>query len=293
MLWSNDPATTTYGESLTLVATVSDTDPTAMGATPVGTVTFSATPQGGSTATPLGSVSVESSGQFTLSLTSAQSAEFLTAGSYTVVADYSDPVDHNFIASDSTSATMTVNTAAPTITPNLASNYYVGSENLDNIETNATITPSGPIGSVTNVPGTSLEGVGLTYTFYSGTTQETLNYVVNNAGNYSVDVSFAGSTDYAATSVPVSFSIGNEQVPTITLTAPSEVYDGQPYAAATATLTPSDTGSNGTTLEGVGLTLDLLRGSTATQRHRCQPTPGTYTVDGQLPGQRPITRRTA
>ena len=112
MLLSNNPTSTPYGESLTLVATVSDTDPTAMGATPVGTVTFSATPQGGSTAIPLGSVSVESSGQVHALAHRGPGGEAPDGGivyHHRRLQRYE--TTHNFIASDSTSATMTVNTA--------------------------------------------------------------------------------------------------------------------------------------------------------------------------------------
>ncbi len=286
-LSATNPTQATYGNTLSVVATVQDTDTHEQSpfVTPGGTVTFVATPQGGGSAITLGGTSVSSSGKATLSTTE----NVLAAGTtYNITADFADTGTYvDFGASSSGTGMLAIIRATPTITPSFASGYLINSPSLAGIGSAAAITPSDASSN-----GQKLEGVGLVYTFYSGAMPVTLNYVEQNSGSYTVVVSFAGSTDYAgATAGPFSFTVGAEPVPTIDLSAPNEVYNGSPYTLATATLTPSGpigdvTDVAGTSLEGVGLTLLYYAGSaaTGTALTGAPAGPGTFTVQASFAG---------
>ncbi len=259
------PTTSTFGDALSLTATVTD----AYDLTPGGTVTFS------SGATDLGTATLDA-GQATLSLTASQAESDLPAGSDPITAAYTDTVDSNFAPGTSTQTSISVGQATPAIALNFASTYQVGT----------TIGSDATIVGVSGSPGASLEGVSLVLTYSNskgslGTTAPT------QVGSYSVVGSFAGSTDYSETSTAsFAFTIVSGAVPTITLTAPNELYNDKPYAAATATIMPSDSGSGGTKLGGVGLTLTYYSGSTAsgTPLSAAPTNAGTYTVEASYAG---------
>ena len=163
------------------------------------------------------------------------------------------------------SATLTVNLATPTLSPNFASNFELDSTNLANIG------GGGRRGSERR-RGVTLESVGLTIAYYVGTytslsqlaglSPVAASYVQDNIGNYTAELSFAGSADYRAASALANFVVGSEVVPTISLTAPNAAYSGSAYDEASATISPRDAGSDGTILEGVGLILTYYAGTT-------------------------------
>ncbi len=57
---------------------------------------------------------------------------------------------------------------------------------------------SGTVAGLNGAPSATLEGVGLTYTYYAGSTLTgtPLSGAPSNAGAYTVLTAFAGSTDY-------------------------------------------------------------------------------------------------
>jgi hypothetical protein len=99
----------------------------------------------------------------------------------------------------------------------------------------------------------------LTFTYYVGADITGTNLGGNapsNAGTYSVVAHYAGDSDcYPADSTVVTFTISpaSQSTPTVEVSATSGTYNGQP-AAVTATVAGTD-GVQGSTLEGVGLSL--------------------------------------
>ncbi len=108
--------------------------------------------------------------------------------------------------------------------------------------TGSAFAASASVMGVSGGAGSTLEGVGLTLTYYSGT------YTLSNlpssggsssapitAGSYTVVASFAGSTDYSSASALANFTIG-QAVLTVTATG------SQTYGGANQTFTPSYNG---------------------------------------------------
>ena len=104
--------------------------------------------------------------------------------------------------------TFTITQATPTISLTDAGGTYSGKAFP------ATAKIAGVVGGVDTTPATSLEGVGLTVTYYVGSTVGSPGTGTTTApsavGTYTVVASFAGSTDYAAVlqSKSVTFTIG-------------------------------------------------------------------------------------
>ncbi len=137
---------------------------------------------------------------------------------------------------------------------------------------------------MTGSPAASLESVPVVLTYYDSQANDLGTTAPTAPGDYSVVGSFAGSTDYLATSTaPTPFSVVTQTVPTITLTDSGGPETGSPYPA-TATISPND-GGDGTTLEGVGLTLTYYPGNTTAGTPLTgRRAPGTYTVMASFPG---------
>jgi hypothetical protein len=195
-----------------------------------------------------------------------------TAGTYTVVASFAGSQDYISI---NNSTTFTVGQATPTVTVTDAGGTYNGN-------------PFAVTDSVTGVSGTAgstLEGAGLTLTYYVGATASgsPLSGVPATSGTYTVVASFAGSTDYRSASNSTTFAVG-QATPTVTVTDVGGTYNGSPF-------TPTDSvtgvsGTPGSTLEGVGLTLAYYVGSTASGSplSGAPTTAGTYTVVASFAG---------
>ncbi|MSR57620.1 MAG: matrixin family metalloprotease [Planctomycetaceae bacterium] len=115
---------------------------------------------------------------------------------------------------------------------------------------------------ITNVPSSTLEEVGLAYTYYVGSTVTgTPIDAPINAGTYTVVASFEGSVSYlAASSAPAIFHILKADA-TVVVTPYNVTYDGSPH---TATVT-SIAGVNGETGATVGsVTLDTTHTNAGT-----------------------------
>ncbi len=217
------PSAITFGQSVTLTATVSSTT------TPnEGIVTFV------SGTTTLGTANV-SNGVATLGVT------ILPAGSPAVTAVYNDPL-FIYVTSTSPAVNITVNSATPSITANDAGGTYNGSA----FAATATVNNSA-----------SLEGVTPTLSYYSGTavTGTALSSAPTTAGTYAVLASFAGSTDYTTSTASTTFTI-SQAAPSVSVSDNGGTYSGSAFTATSASLegvTPSLTYYSGTSTTGTAL----------------------------------------
>jgi MBG domain (YGX type)/Right handed beta helix region len=148
---------------------------------------------------------------------------------------------------------LTNNSNQPTVTVSDAGGIYKGSA----FAASATITPNdGP-------PGDTLEGVGITFTYYVGTGTSGTNLgstAPSNAGNYTVVADFPGSTDFSSASDSTSFTIAKANA-TVVVTPYTVTYDGKPHTATIASIT----GVNGETGATVGtVTLNTTHTSAGT-----------------------------
>src|SRR5262249_39651428 len=104
--------------------------------------------------------------------------------------------------------------------------------------------------TVAGVNGTAagtLEGVGLTFTYYAGTDASgpALSGAPSAAGTYTVVASFAGSADYTSASAQATFTIARAPLP-VTAASASKV-----YGAANPTFTYTLSGFAGSDNAGV------------------------------------------
>ena len=143
------------------------------------------------------------------------------------------------IASGATAITITQ--ATPTVTFNSAGGTFTGSP----LPADATV--AGVVPGVDNTPGSTLEGVPLTLTYYAGPTATgtPLSSAPSTVGTYTVVASFPGSQDYTSASTTDTYSISSasnsQQTPVISVSDPSGTFTGQPFVAtvsATVNNTP-------------------------------------------------------
>ncbi|MHB1836242.1 MAG: beta strand repeat-containing protein, partial [Solirubrobacteraceae bacterium] len=204
-----------------------------------------------------------------------------TAGTYTVTASFAGSTDY---LSGSAQTTFTITQATPTVNLSDAGGTYSG----------ATFAATDSIQGVSGPAGSTLEGVGLTVTYYAGSTASgsPLAGAPSAAGTYTVTASFAGSTDYLSGSASVTFTIA-QATPTVNLTDAGGTYSGATFAATDSIQGVS--GPAGSTLEGVGLTVTYYAGSTASGSplSAAPSTAGTYTVTAAFPGSTDYTSSSA
>ena len=176
------------------------------------------------------------------------------AGNYEVDANFAGSADYT---SASAQTTFTIGQATPVLQVSATSGTYNGQPVA------VTATVAGVVAGVDNTPGATLEGVGVTLTYYQLFANGAVDQLVSPptsagaGGNYEVVASFAGSTDYAAFQQSASFTIG-QAAPTVQVSDFGGVAIGLPYPA-TATVAGVVAGVDNTpgpTLEGVGLSLD-------------------------------------
>ena len=196
-----------------------------------------------------------------------------SAGTYTVVASF--PGSSDYTAAQSSPMTFTIGKATPILAD--AGGTYNGQSFP------ATVT------EISGTAGSSLEGVGLTCTYYAGTGTSGTNLgatAPTSAGTYTVVASFPGSTDYtAAQSSPMTFTIVKA---TPILAAAGGTYNGQSFPATVTGIS----GTAGSSLEGVGLTCTYYAGTGTggTNLGATAPTSaGTYTVVASFPGSTDYT----
>ena len=193
-------------------------------------------------------------------------------GTYTVVANYAGSTDYG---SANAQQTFQITKATPTVQVTDNGGTYTGNP----------YSATGTITGVSGTPGSTLESVGLTFTYYSGSTASgtPLSGAPTTVGTYTVVASFTGSTDYSSASASTTFNI-TKATPTVQVTDNGGTYTGNPYSA-TGTIT-GVSGTPGSTLETVGLTFTYYSGSTAsgTPLAGAPSTVGTYTVVANFAG---------
>ena len=202
------------------------------------------------------------------------SAAPIDAGTYTVVASFPGSADYS--ANTSKPATFTISRAAPTVTVSASGGVYNGSA--------YSATPA--VAGVGGSPGSQLQGVTATATYYAGSTPAgtPLSAAPTAAGTYTVVAAFAGSIDYlAATSTPVTFTV-SRATPVVTV---DEM--GGPYTGSSFSATGSVTGVSGPgapELEGVAAVPVYYVGTAAsgTPLAAAPVATGTYTVVANFPG---------
>jgi uncharacterized repeat protein (TIGR03803 family) len=187
-------------------------------------------------------------------------------------------------------ATFAISGATPKLTVSDPGGTYNGFP-FPAIATVAGVVTSGP--NQDNSPAGSLEGVTPTLTYYAGSTATgtPLAGAPVHAGTYTVVASFAGSTDYAATtSQPTTFTIG-KATPALTVSAAGGAYNGSAFAATATVAGVVNSGPNqdnipSPSLEGVAPTLTYYSGTGAigTPLAGAPTLPGTYTVFASFPG---------
>ena len=169
----------------------------------------------------------------------------------------------------------------PTVSVGAVSRNYNGSP----------LVATATIAGVSGVASASLEGVGLTLTYYPATTvtgSSGSTMAPSAAGTYIVVASFAGSADYAvAQSSPLTFTIV-KAAPSLSVADSSGTYNGQPFPA-TATAAGIVAGldnSPAASLEGVAPTLTYYRGTTVngSGSTMAPSAAGTYTVVASFAG---------
>jgi sugar lactone lactonase YvrE len=188
------------------------------------------------------------------------------AGTYAAFAYF--PGSADYAATTSAPAIFTIGKATPTLTLATAggpfnSQYYYSGPISGGPITTATI--AGVVPGVDTTPKTSLENVGLVFTFYAGGSAAgaPLPYAPTHAGTYTVALSFKGSADYAAALTTQTFTI-TKATPSLTLAAAGRPYNAQPfYATATIFGVPGINTTSKTSLENVGLVFTYYAGGSA------------------------------
>ncbi len=189
------------------------------------------------------------------------------AGTYTVVASF--PGSTNY-SSSSASTTFSIARATPAITLTDASATYDASVHA----------ASATIAGVSGTPVTTLEGVGLTLTYYTGSVAvgTPLGSGPSQAGTYTVRAAFAGTPNYASAATTRTYTIARA-LPTQTVANSGGVYKGSAYAT-TYNLVGVN-GTHGVTLEGVAPTLTYFAESPLAA---APSQAGTYSVVADFPG---------
>jgi uncharacterized repeat protein (TIGR01451 family) len=183
------PSSSTYGQSVTVTATV-----TSSAGTPSGTVTF----MDGSNTLGTGALS----GGIATFTTST-----LTGGTHSVTAVYGG--DSTFSGSTSTAASQTVNTAATTISIGSTANPATAGQAVVLIASVSTsVSGAAPSGTVTFKEGSTTLGTG---TLSSGSASFTTSALA--VGTHSITAVYGGDTNYSASTTTTALSQVVQQAP--------------------------------------------------------------------------------
>jgi uncharacterized repeat protein (TIGR01451 family) len=219
------PATGTYGGTVSLSATLTD------GANGIGGKTINFTLNGNS----VGSATTTASGVATVSNVSLAG---INAGSYPTAVAASFAGASGFTASNGTAA-LTVNKADTTTAVTVTGATYDGN-------------PHGATASVTGAAGLN-QTLTVSYVGRNGTTYGPSNTAPTNAGDYTASASYAGDSNYNASSDSKDFSIAKaSQSINFGVLADKTYGDADFNVSATATsgLTVSFSGSGACTVTG-------------------------------------------
>jgi hypothetical protein len=195
-----------------------------------------------------------------------------SAGTYTVVGSFPGSLDY---APASGSTTFTITQVPAGVAVSDSGGTFTGNPYL----------ATGTVTGISGTPAATLDGVGLTFTYYAGSTATgtPLSGAPSSAGTYTVVATYSGSMDYSGSSAQTTFTIGQAR-PTVAVTDVGGTYNGNPYPA-TGTVAGLN-GVPGATLETVGLTYAHYSGTTAsgTPLSGAPTNAGTYTVVASFAG---------
>ena len=177
-------------------------------------------------------------------VTASLPASSFTTGSGTLASNYTLPTTASGAGAITLSSQLPVQVQVSD-----ASGVYTGSA----FAASATITPNdGP-------PGNTLQGIGITLTYYVGTGTGGTNLgstPPTNAGTYTVVASYPGTAQYLSASAQTSFTITPAPLTASIVGNPTRPYDG----TASATLTPANF-SLGGLLSGQSFTVTQTAGT--------------------------------
>ncbi len=263
------PTKVVAGQATSLAATVTP----ASGAAPTGTTTFYV----GST--NLGAVAL-SSGKATLAIAAVN----MPAGTYSVVANYSGSATDS--PSTSTGATLVV-AAANTTTVVSAPAQVTAGQSATFSATVAAASGTTPTGTVTFSAGSTILGTG---TLSAGKAILNIPSVSLAAGSYAVTATYAGTAaDSGSTSAAVNMTVSAAVIATTTtVTAPTQVTEGN-RATLTATVeTASGTTATGTVTFSAGSTVlgtgTLYGGNATLSIPALTLTAGSYAITASYAG---------
>jgi hypothetical protein len=204
----------------------------------------------------------------------------IQAGTYTAVASFAGSADY---MAGSASTTFVIDLAAPTITITDAGGTFNGHP----------FPATAAIAGVNGIPGTSLENVPLTISYYSGNPPTGTGSPTppSAVGTYTAVASFAGSFDYVAGSASTAFviSAGGKTAPTLVVTDSGGTYTGKSFLAKA-------TVNGAASLEGVTPKLSyyaLGNGGSKTLLSGAPVTVGSYEADAYFAGSTHYTSATA
>jgi hypothetical protein len=216
------PGPSTFGQKVTFTTTVM---PSSGSGTPTGNVTFSV--DGAAQTPPMPLMFVGGMDIATFSDSS------LGAGAHSISATYNGDSDFSS-SSAATPVPVTVEQAPPTVVVTDPGGSYTGSP----VAATATVTGVG------GAPGSSLEAVSLTLTYYAGTsaTGTPLAGAPITVGTYTVLAAFPGSADYTSAAKSKTFAI-SRATPTVSWTKPADITTGTALGAAQLDATASVPGT--------------------------------------------------
>jgi sugar lactone lactonase YvrE len=275
---STNPTSGSIGQSLTVTAVVTDTTSGHTSTVPTGTVTFMDT---------VGSTTVSLNGGNPVTLSSGSAVltgvTLSGAGSHTITANYAG-VSGTFQASTNTT-TITVSKDTETIAGPSTQPVQLTVGQSGSIPITVTgpfSTVPRPTGSLTysilNSGNTSVASGSAVLT--AGSTNSTATIPVPNtldAGSYTVSVSYAGDSNYAASSTPTTIQLSVGQItPTITWTPPATIITVGTTLSAILNATASD---ESTTIPGTfSYTATVLGGAPVAVTSATVLAPGQYTL---------------
>jgi hypothetical protein len=249
------------GQSVTFTATVTGT-----GGTPTGTVTF------------LDGVTTLGTGTLSSGVATFSTSTLIT-GLHSITAKYAG--DSSFAASTSTILSQLVNTKASTTALTSSVNP---SQNGQSVTFTATVTGTGgtPTGTVTFLDGATTLGTG---TLTAGVA--TFSISTLTVGSHSITASYAGDTNFAASTSSVVTQVVNTKSSTTAVTSSLNPLIGGQSVTFTATVTGAGGTPTGsvTFLDGaVTLGTGTLSGGVATYSTSSLTTVGSHSITAKYSG---------
>jgi PhoPQ-activated pathogenicity-related protein len=199
-----------------------------------------------------------------------------TAGAYNVVASFNGSQDYQGAGKQ---IFFQIAQDTPVLTVTDAGGPY------DNAPYAATATIAGVLPGIDNTPGSSLEGVPVTITYFANGSTTPLGGAPSTAGAYNLVASFAGSQNYVDFAKQIFFQIAQD-TPVLTVSDAGGPYNDAPYPA-TATIAgviPGVDDTPGSSLEGVPVTVTYFANGSTTPLSGAPTTAGAYNLVATFAG---------